>query len=120
MRGDGMPPGESILGNKYNGLKVIIEDEVAKLPDRSAFAGSVATADRLVRNMIQLADVPLCDAIRMMTSTPAAIMGVADRKGSLFPGKDADIVVFDEQINIHYSIAGGRVIYTKKEETNAH
>src|SRR5258708_6307014 len=113
MRGDGMPPGESILGNKYNGLKVIIEDGVAKLPDRSAFAGSVATADLLVRNMIQLADVPLCDAVRMMTSTPAVIMGVGDRKGSLIPGKDADLVLFDDQIDIHCTIAGGRIIYTK-------
>ncbi len=60
MRGAGMPDGESVLGNRDNGLKVIIEDGVAKLPDRSAFAGSVATCDRLVRNMITLADVPLC------------------------------------------------------------
>ena len=49
MRAAGMPPGESILGSLHNGLKVIVEDEVAKLPDRSSFAGSVATADRLVR-----------------------------------------------------------------------
>ena len=115
MRGAGMPPGESILGSRHNGLPVIIEDGVAKLPDRSAFAGSVATADRLVRNMIQLADVPLCDAVRMMTSTPAAIMGVADRKGTLTPGKDADIVLFDEQINIQLTMVGGSIIYTTEE-----
>ena len=115
MRGAGMPPGESILGSRHNGLPVIIEDGVAKLPDRSAFAGSVATADRLVRNMIQLADVPLCDAVRMMTSTPAAIMGVADRKGVLTPGKDADIVLFDDQINIQLTMVGGRIIYKKEE-----
>jgi N-acetylglucosamine-6-phosphate deacetylase len=66
MRAAGMPPGESILGSLTNGLKVIVEDGVAKLPDRSSFAGSVATADRLVRNMVTLADVPLCDAVRMM------------------------------------------------------
>jgi N-acetylglucosamine-6-phosphate deacetylase len=111
MRGAGMPAGESILGSRQNGLRVIIEDGVAKLPDRSAFAGSVATADRLVRNMVQLADVPLCDAVRMMTSTPAAIMGVADRKGELAPGKDADIVIFDEQIDVAHTIVGGRVVY---------
>ena len=115
MRGAGMPPGESILGSRHNGLPVIIEDGVAKLPDRSAFAGSVATADRLVRNMIQLADVPLCDAVRMMTSTPAAIMGVADRKGTLTPGKDADIVLFDERINIQLTMVGGNIIYTTEE-----
>ena len=115
MRGAGMPPGESILGSRHDGLRVIVEDGVAKLLDRSAFAGSVATADRLVRNMIQLADVPLCDAVRMMTSTPAAIMGVADRKGVLTPGKDADIVLFDEQINIQLTMVGGKIIYTKEE-----
>lgn len=118
MRGAGMPPGESILGSKHNGLPVIIEDGVAKLPDRSAFAGSVATADRLVRNMIQLADVPLCDAVRMMTSTPAAIMGVGDRKGVLTPGKDADIVIFDDQINVQMTMIGGRIVYTKEEGAN--
>jgi N-acetylglucosamine-6-phosphate deacetylase len=116
MRGAGMPPGESILGSRHDGLPVIIEDGVAKLPDRSAFAGSVATADRLVRNMIQLADVPLCDAVRMMTSTPAAIMGVADRKGALTPGKDADVIVFDDQINVQMTITGGKLIYMKEEE----
>ena len=115
MRGAGMPPGKSILGSLHDGLPVIIEDGVAKLPDRSAFAGSVATADRLVRNMIQLADVPLCDAVRMMTSTPAAIMGVANRKGVLTPGKDADIVLFDEQINIQLTMVGGKIIYKKEE-----
>ena len=113
MRGAGMPPGESILGGRTNGLRVIIEDGVAKLPDRSAFAGSVATADRLVRNMIQLGEVPLCEAVRMMTTTPAAIMGVGDRKGALLPGKDADIVLFDEQINICCTMVGGRIVYDK-------
>lgn len=112
MRAAGMPPGESILGALDNGLKVIVEDDVAKLPDRSAFAGSVATADKLVRNMITLAEVPLTDAIKMITSTPASIMGVADKKGSLVVGKDADIVIFDQDINIHYTIIGGKVVHT--------
>jgi N-acetylglucosamine-6-phosphate deacetylase len=113
MRGAGMPEGESILGSKHNGLKVIIEDGVAKLPDRSAFAGSVATTNQLVRNMIFLAGVPLCDAVTMMTSTPASIMSVDDHKGSLLPGKDADIIIFDEQIDIHLTMVGGRIVYEK-------
>lgn len=113
MRGAGMPEGESILGNKDTGLKVIIEDGVAKLPDRTSFAGSVATADRLVRNMVNLADVPLLDAVRMMTSTPARIMNVADRKGSLVEGKEADIVLFDENIKIQTTIINGKVVYNR-------
>lgn len=113
IRGASMPEGESVIGNINTGLKVIIEDGVAKLPDRTCFAGSVATADRLVRNMINMADVPLLDAVRMMSSTPARIMNVADRKGSLVKGKDADIVLFDENINIQTTIIKGRVVYNK-------
>lgn len=112
MRGAGMPPGESILGSRKNGLKVIIEDDVAKLPDRSSFAGSVATADRLVRNMINMAGVSLEEAVTMITKTPARIMGIADAKGSLTPGKDADVVIFDQQINIQHTIVSGKVIYS--------
>jgi len=113
MRAAGMPPGESVIGNKHTGLKVIVEDGVSKLPDRSAFAGSVATADRLVRTMIQMAGVSLTDAIRMMTHTPATIMNISDRKGSLTIGKDADIVIFDEDISIHTTMVKGKVIYQK-------
>lgn len=113
MRGAGMPEGESVLGSLKNGLPVIIEDGVAKLPDRTSFAGSVATFDRLVRNMITMANVPLLDAVRMASTTPARIMGVSDRKGSLAKGKDADIVIFDENINVGMTMVGGKVIYKK-------
>jgi N-acetylglucosamine-6-phosphate deacetylase len=110
MRAAGMPPGESIIGNLYTGLKVIVEDGVSKLPDRSSFAGSVATADRLVRTMINMAEVSLMEAIQMMTLTPARIMNIADRKGSLEIGKDADIVIFDENISVDTTIVKGKVI----------
>jgi N-acetylglucosamine-6-phosphate deacetylase len=111
MRAAGMPAGESVLGNINNGLKVIVEDGVAKLPDRSSFAGSVATADRLVRNMVTMAEVPLKDAVTMMSMTPANIMKVADKKGSLTMGKDADVIIFDSNINIQTTIVNGKVIY---------
>lgn len=70
MRAAGMPEGDSILGNIHDGIKVIVEDGVAKLPDRSSFAGSVATADRLVRTMIHMAEVPLHEAITMIDHYP--------------------------------------------------
>lgn len=111
MRAAGMPEGESVLGNIDNGLKVIVEDGVAKLPDRSSFAGSVATADRLVRTMVNMGGVPLIEAVRMISHNPARIMGIADRKGSLVAGKDADVVIFDQQINIKMTIVNGKVIY---------
>ena len=110
MRGAGMPEGLSILGSKKNGMEVIIEDGVAKMPDRTCFAGSVATADRLVRNMINLADVPLTDAVKMMTETPAKIIG-ATHKGTLDSGKDADIVIFDADIKVSKTIVKGRTVF---------
>ena len=113
MRGAGMPDGESILGSLRNGQRVVIEEGVAKLPDRSAFAGSVATTDRLVRTMIRVAGVPLVEAVRMMTLTPARILGIGARKGSLDEGKDADIVVFDSQIHVATTISEGHVLYTE-------
>ena len=108
MRGAGMPEGPSILGRIDTGMHVIVEDGVAKLPDRSAFAGSVATADRLIRTMMDLADVSLVDAVRMMTRTPARIMKVDDHIGSLEKGKDADLIIFDKRINMQQVILKGR------------
>src|SRR6185503_8508289 len=112
MRAAGMPPGESILGSLKNGTPVIIEDDVAKLPDRSAFAGSVATFDRLVANMVRLAEVPLIDAVKMASLTPAKIIKLDDTKGSLTAGKDADVVIFDEGINVDTTIVNGNVVYS--------
>ena len=111
MRGAGMPDGTvSMLGHWKNGLETIIEEGVAKLPDRTAFAGSVATFDRLVRNMLTMAQVPMHEVIAMASRTPARIMGFADR-GELAPGLRADIVLFDENVNVSLVIREGRMIW---------
>lgn len=109
MRGAGMPEGPSILGHKDHGLATIIENGVAMLPDRLSFAGSVATYDRLVRNMVQLAHVPLTEAVKMATATPAKIMGLTDR-GIIQPGLCADFAIFDCDICISHVIVHGRMI----------
>ncbi|HXL54638.1 MAG TPA: amidohydrolase family protein, partial [Chitinophagaceae bacterium] len=113
MRAAGTSVEESVLGSLHNGLKVIVENGVAKLPDRSSFAGSVATADRLIRTMVFMADVPLTDAVKMITATSARILNVSDKKGSLVAGKDADIVIFDSNINIEMTIIKGRIVFKK-------
>ena len=100
MRAAGMPDGESVLGSRKDGLNVIVEDGVAKLCDRSAFAGSVATADRLVRTMYRMTDAPLYEVVKMMTLTPARLMKMDTETGSIAAGKMADLVVFDEEIRI--------------------
>lgn len=91
--------------------RVIIEDGVCKLADHSALAGSIATMDRLIRTMVQKADIPLADAARMASETPARIMGVSDRKGSLSKGKDADIIAMDSSLNVQGVWAMGQPVY---------
>ena len=111
MRAAGMPEGPSILGGLESGQPVIVEEGVAKLADRSAFAGSVATADLLVRTMVQLADCSMSNAVRMLTENPARVMGISDRKGSVKKGLDADVVIFDENVKILKTIIDGKIIY---------
>ena len=100
MRGTGMPEGATVLlGRKEQNNLAIIEDGVAKLPDRTAFAGSVATTDRLLRTFATLTDAPLTDISKMMSATPARVMGYEDR-GRLEAGLRADLVVIDKALNV--------------------
>ena len=61
--------------------------------------------------MIRLAGASLFDAVAMASATPARIMGIYDRKGSISVGKDADIVIFNDNIYIDHTIVGGRIVY---------
>jgi len=90
------------------GVSCVIEDGVAKLPDRSAFAGSIATADRLLRTVVS-AGIPLTDGVKMLTRTPACLMGLS-RKGEILPGNDADLVIFDETIQIKAVFLQGEIV----------
>ncbi len=107
MRAAGMPEGRYVLGARDSGMEVVVEDGVAKLTDRSAFAGSVATADRCVRTMRRRAEVSVPEAVKMMTATPARVMHIDGRKGSLATGKDADILIFNDDIGIQRVVIGG-------------
>lgn len=97
-------------GNVTSEPQVILEDGVCKLADHSSLAGSVATMDCLIKTCVQKANIPMADACRMASETPARIMGVFDRKGSLEDGKDADIMMFDENINLTYVMQMGREV----------
>lgn len=97
-----------VIDPSASGESYIIEDGVAKLPDRSAFAGSIATADVLVRTCVKKADIPLTEAVKMMSKVPCEIMKLSG-KGELKAGYDADIVIFDDDIKMKNVIVGGRV-----------
>lgn len=99
---------EDVENGNFKKENYIIEDGIAKLPDKSAFAGSIATTDVLVRTCVKDAGIPLCDAVRMITKVPAEIMKL-ETKGSLEKGYDADIVIFDDNIKMDTVIIGGNV-----------
>lgn len=110
MRAAGMPDGEYILGDKAAGMRCVKEDGVAKLPDRSAFAGSVATSDRLVRAFRKLTGAPLHEVVKMASYTPARMLGIQGQKGSVGIGMDADLIVFDEDIQVSAVMVGGELL----------
>ena len=96
-------------GETINDPNYVIENGVCKWADRQTLAGSIATADVLVQTMVKKAGIPLEDAIRMASETPARLTGIADSKGTLEKGKDADIVILDNDVNV-------RCVFTKGKE----
>lgn len=109
MRAAGQDVKSSFLGSMDDPLPVIIEDGVAKMEDRAAFAGSIATADRLIRNMVECG-VSLPEAVKMITVNPLQMMGLTVKKGKLCSGYDADICVFDEKITVQKVFCGGELL----------
>ncbi len=109
MRIAGTDAREGNLGSKDSPNPVIVEDGVAKLPDRSAFAGSVATGDRLIRTALSCG-ISLCEAVKMFTENPLLSMNLDVKKGRIEKGYDADLVLFDENINVKKVIVGGKTV----------
>ena len=101
--------GTDVKTGRMSQTDFIIEDGVCKLLDRSAFAGSIATADVLLRVLTHEAGIPLCEAIKLITVNPARAMGLAD-KGEISEGKDADLVIFDKDVNVKRVIVGGKAV----------
>ncbi len=98
------------LGSLKNGTEVIVDDGVAKLPDMSSFAGSIATMDRCLRVLCLDYGISLPDASVMLSGTPARLAGIERSKGKIQNGMDADLVIADSKLNITNVILGGRVV----------
>lgn len=109
LRPAGLNVTESYLGEKIPENKVIIEDGVAKLPDRSSFAGSVATASTLLEKGVNYYHFSLADTVRMLTETPAAILGIKN-KGLVKEGYIADLVIFDNTFKVKKVFLGGKLV----------
>lgn len=111
MRAAGQNVTASFLGNPNDNNPVIIEDGVAKLPDRSFYAGSIATADRCWRNAVNVCGLDPVTVSKMMSATPARILGRGDELGSLEAGKRVDLVVMDAALQVRQVYVRGRLVH---------
>ena len=102
----GLPEGEYTLG----GAKIIYRDNICRLTD-GTIAGSVLHLNKGVMNVYRNSNIPLHECVNCASLNPATVIGLADRKGSLEVGKDADIVLLDGEFNVKKTIIGGRVKY---------
>ena len=107
ISGAGMPDGEYELG----GQKVVVSEGAVRLAD-GTLAGSCLTMDSAVRNIVKFTGRPLCECLQMATLTPARSIGVAHRKGSLEPGKDADVVILTPDLEVVSTMVRGTVVYS--------
>ena len=106
IRANGIPDGEY----DNDGLTVTVKNNEVRLPD-GTLAGSTLSLDHAVRNLIKMTGVDLLTAVRMASLNPARQIGLSGTKGSIEIGKDADIVLFDENINIKRTFIKGQIVY---------
>lgn len=104
----GLPNGEYLLFEE----RVRVEHGIPRLPE-GTLAGSTLTLDRAVKNLIEFTGCSLPEAVRCATLNPARLLGIEERKGTLDVGKDADLVVFDEDLTILYTILAGKIVYAR-------
>lgn len=104
----GLPDGEYPLF----GQTVRVEQGIPRLPD-GTLAGSTLTMNQAVKNFMAFTGCSLHEAVLCASLTPARLLGIAHRKGSIEEGKDADLVIFDPDFNVHFTIIGGNIVYAR-------
>ena len=102
----GLPYGEYTLG----GNKIIYRDIVCRLEDGTV-AGSVLKLNQGVWNVYQNSSIPLWECVNCASLNPATTLGIADRKGSIEVGKDADLVILDNDFNVMKTLKKGDIKY---------
>lgn len=106
MRAGCMKSGNYELG----GQKVIVKNGAARLQD-GTLAGSVLTLNKAVKNMLNHSDLEIYDVVAMASHVPAKVINMDNKKGSLDVGFDADIVVFNDDIDVFFTIVEGKTVY---------
>ncbi len=94
-------------------LPALVRNGVGLTADGTALASSTCQMVDCVRNITQLVEVSLPEAIRMASLTPARCLGIEERKGHLKPGADADLVIFDDAFQVQETIVGGESVYRR-------
>ena len=112
LAGAGLPEGSDYV---MGGLTYEVHDGVGMMLDRTAFAGSTTLLPQMLPILISVVGIPVVEAVRMTTLTPARIIGVDRDRGSLEPGKRADLVVFDDAFVAQRVMLGGEVGVTNGE-----
>jgi len=102
----GLPEGRY----EREGRRIYSTDGIARLQD-GTIVGSTQSLDEGIRVLVNEAGVPLADAVRMASLNPARALGLDHRKGAIAPGKDADLVVMDSNLQVMMTVADGRVVY---------
>jgi N-acetylglucosamine-6-phosphate deacetylase len=102
-----MPDGEYLFGPSDGGEPIVRRDGVGVMPDGKALASGVMGMDHCVRTFRRLTGVPLVEAVRMASLTPARIAGWDQEIGSIAPGKRADLVVLSEELDVRQVFIGG-------------
>jgi len=105
--GAGLPDGARF---RMGGMAYEVCDGVGMLLDRTAFAGSTTLLSQMIPVLVEQVGIPLATAIRMASLTPAQVIGVAERKGSLAPGKDADVAIFNDDFTAWRVLVGGQPV----------
>jgi N-acetylglucosamine-6-phosphate deacetylase len=111
MPGAGLPDGEYELLSQ----KITVKDGKATLPD-GTIGGSTGTLDGCLRNMVQLAGVPLSEAARMASFNPVKVIGLENRMGSIEVGKEANLAILDEGLKVCMTIIKGKIVYSCENE----
>jgi N-acetylglucosamine-6-phosphate deacetylase len=107
--GAGLPEGARF---RMGAMEYEVHDGVGMMFDRSCFAGSTTLVNQMVPILTDAVGIPLVEAVRMASLTPARVIGMDDRKGSLEAGKDADIAIFNHDFTCWRTMIGGRWVYT--------
>jgi N-acetylglucosamine-6-phosphate deacetylase len=94
------------------GQVVTVKSGVARVASGS-LAGSIVTMDAAVRNVMDFCGISFAEAVRMATYSPAEALGLITSKGYLRAGADADLVIFDQNLNVEKTLVSGKIVFEK-------